>query len=201
MPVFATKGVTWTWDSGEFDCPTCGAPEVFWHRSTRLFVTVGRLPVFPLNRLAEFVECQQCGHRYSLAVLEKDSRLHHDLERSEFAQHVVWVMMLATVSTRPLTEDDVATIQDVYEKLAGTPIGAEEVRREAVLAVRSGITPMAYVARFIEVFQEHGRGHLLLKAVERVMPSGDDDSGRRLLDDLRYTLGSGEVPAVTAEGR
>lgn len=202
MPVFTTKGVTLTWESGEFDCPACGAPEVFWHRSVRRFLAVGPLPVVPLNRVADFIECQQCGHRYGPEVLDVDPTLRHELARLEFAQHVVWVMVLAGTSTTGLNEAQIASIQDVYEKLSGSRMGPEEVRREVEVAARSSLTPMHYVARFIEVFQERGRDQLLLRAVERIVaPDGPAEGrGRELLEDLRMTLGSGEVPAVRCAG-
>ncbi len=198
MKVFNTKGVTFNWESGEFDCPACGAPEVFWHRSIRRFLTLGPIPVFPLGRLAEFVECQQCGHRYETAVLERDSKLHHDLERAEFAQHVVWVMLLAGLTSRSPNASQAAAIKDVFEKLSGTPMAPGEFERKADVAARAAITPMDYVARFIEVFQDHGRGHVLMKAVERVVAEDGVISERDqpLMDDLRFTIGSGEVPAV-----
>lgn len=169
MPVFATRGITLTWDSGEFDCPACGAPQVFLHKYVRRFLTVCKVPLIPLERVSEYVECQQCGHQFANDVLGDDPRPRLLLKRSEFARHVAWLMILTATRDRPLSAGIITEIQDVCEKLSGEAMESQEIEREVELARQSTVSPTDYIQRFIEVFEESGHDEIAIKAAFRVL--------------------------------
>ncbi|MFO0958046.1 MAG: hypothetical protein U0800_11555 [Isosphaeraceae bacterium] len=200
MSLFSNRPITLTLESGEFDCPACSAPEIFWHRSIRGFFAVGPVPLIPLARLGEYVECQQCGHRYAIEILGDDPGPRHAWERAEFAQHVAWVMILAAVEAGPLLDAQALVIADVFAKLAGGSASPEgiRVRDGADLAIRAKVEPAAYIQRFREVFREAGRIDVLLSAVERVMQAGgqDSDSAAALMDPIRSAVAAQEPASV-----
>jgi hypothetical protein len=176
MGVFQSRILTRTWESGEFDCPVCGAPQMFMHRSQRRFLTIGSVPFLPLEHVREFIECQQCGHEFESGILEEDAEARRKRERLEFARHVVWVVLLAAKGLGELTTETIQTIQEVFHNLSGVVIDAEEIRREGDQVAQSEVTAAAYIQRFIEAFQAPGRKDLTLQAVTRVLvPSGRID--------------------------
>lgn len=60
---FRTVGV------GVFHCPGCGGDRDFRRRVARRWFTLFFVPVIPLNRVGEVIECTTCKNRYGLQVL------------------------------------------------------------------------------------------------------------------------------------
>ena len=55
---------------GTFLCPDCCADRGYEHKQMRRWFTLFFIPVIPLKRLGEFVECTTCGGTYKTAVLD-----------------------------------------------------------------------------------------------------------------------------------
>jgi hypothetical protein len=54
---------------GEFHCQRCGGDRQYKHRTGRRYLTIFFIPVIPLNRVSEHVQCATCGTRYRMDVL------------------------------------------------------------------------------------------------------------------------------------
>jgi hypothetical protein len=54
---------------GMFHCPACGGDRKYRRRAGRRWISVFFLPVIPLNRLGEAVECRSCRTRFNNSVL------------------------------------------------------------------------------------------------------------------------------------
>ena len=54
---------------GTFHCQRCGGDREYQHRSGRRFFTVFFIPVIPLDKVGEHVQCTTCRTRYHLDVL------------------------------------------------------------------------------------------------------------------------------------
>jgi len=58
-----------TVDEGIFHCPHCGGDRAYRLRSGRRWLTLFFVPVIPLARIGEAVECKTCRTRFNRAVL------------------------------------------------------------------------------------------------------------------------------------
>ncbi len=54
---------------GDFHCPNCGGDRHYRQRAARRWFTLFFIPVIPLNRVGEVVECATCRTRFNLDVL------------------------------------------------------------------------------------------------------------------------------------
>lgn len=54
---------------GDFHCPNCGGDRHYRQRVARRWFTLFFIPVIPLNRVGEVVECTACRTRFNLDVL------------------------------------------------------------------------------------------------------------------------------------
>lgn len=54
---------------GDFHCPNCGGDRHYRQRVARRWFTLFFIPVIPLNRVGEVVECATCRTRFNLDVL------------------------------------------------------------------------------------------------------------------------------------
>jgi hypothetical protein len=68
--IFGLRVIFSTLSDGLFHCPHCGGDRQYRRRSGRRFFTLFFIPVIPLNRVGEFVECSVCRNRYDPAVLQ-----------------------------------------------------------------------------------------------------------------------------------
>ncbi|MEV5571411.1 hypothetical protein AB0L06_15285 [Spirillospora sp. NPDC052269] len=54
---------------GTFHCPRCGGDRAYRRRAARRWITLFFLPVVPLRRLGEVVECRVCRTRFAVSAL------------------------------------------------------------------------------------------------------------------------------------
>jgi hypothetical protein len=54
---------------GDFHCPACGGDRHYRQRIARRWFTLFFVPVIPLNRVGEVVECAACRSRFNLGAL------------------------------------------------------------------------------------------------------------------------------------
>jgi zinc ribbon protein len=57
--------------TGEFDCPQCQTQRTFKHKRVDRYFTLFFIPLFPIGRLGEYVECQTCLRTYRTDVLNE----------------------------------------------------------------------------------------------------------------------------------
>ena len=67
--IFGTRGVTYTSTRGQFQCPTCHEKRAYEKRRVRRFFTLYFLPVIPLDKVGEYIECQTCKNTFKPDVL------------------------------------------------------------------------------------------------------------------------------------
>jgi hypothetical protein len=57
-------------EQGEFYCPQCRGFSGYLHRCVQQYFTLYFIPLFPTSTLGEYLECQQCGGNFDLAIRE-----------------------------------------------------------------------------------------------------------------------------------
>lgn len=62
--------------TGQFACPNCGGDREYQHRTARRFFTLFFLPVIPLDKVGEVVQCQTCKVRFDPVVLQRPTSAH-----------------------------------------------------------------------------------------------------------------------------
>lgn len=67
--IFGLSAFFRTVSEGTFHCPNCGGDRRYRRRAGRRWFTLFFLPVIPLGRLGELVECGGCRTRFGVSVL------------------------------------------------------------------------------------------------------------------------------------
>jgi len=67
--IFGSRAITSEQARGEFLCPRCGPGQSYVHKSVRRFFTLYFIPLIPLNRVGEYIECQTCAGTFKVEVL------------------------------------------------------------------------------------------------------------------------------------
>lgn len=68
--IFGTRVSHHQVGEGQFFCPKCQAPRAYKHKRATRYFTLYFVPLIPLGKLGEFVECQTCGVAFETAVLQ-----------------------------------------------------------------------------------------------------------------------------------
>ncbi|GAA3235145.1 hypothetical protein GCM10010468_68720 [Actinocorallia longicatena] len=71
MLIFGLSVVFRTVGEGVFHCPSCGGDRRFRRRLGRRFLSFFFVPVVPLGKLGEVVECRSCRKRFATSVLRQ----------------------------------------------------------------------------------------------------------------------------------
>lgn len=190
MIIFGTRGVTLSKESGDFHCPACnGSPQAYTRKSVRRFFTLYFIPVIPLDKLGEYVQCHRCNGTFNVQVLEHDPEAERNQARAEFADHVKRVMVLTALVDGDPDSSESEAIQDVYEKLGGGHLDDGALAKEYAQARQAGISIGDYTSRFADQLNEHGK-EIVVKAAIRVALADDplNVQEEQFLDELAAAL-------------
>src|SRR5688500_576467 len=67
--IWGSRNVINTESTGQFLCPRCNQTRSYKLQNARKFFTLYFIPIFPLEDLGNFVECQACHMQYQTGVL------------------------------------------------------------------------------------------------------------------------------------
>ncbi len=129
MIIFGTKGVTTTPSTGEFHCPTCNSLQSYGLKRVRNFFTLYFIPLIPLNKLGEYIECKKCRDAYNLSVLDMPVENSVDME-AEYNSGIKKAMIHVLLADGVIDDAEVKTAQDIYNKVTGNNLDATKLREE-----------------------------------------------------------------------
>jgi len=72
MIIFGTRSMDSTVTNGAFHCPRCSVQRSYSHKSVRQWFTLYFIPLIPLWRSGEYIECNSCAGTYGVEVLSYD---------------------------------------------------------------------------------------------------------------------------------
>ncbi len=130
MIIFGTRGVTTTPEKGEFHCPSCNSKQPYGLKRVRRFFTLYFIPVIPLDKLGEYVECRTCKDTYKPVVLQYDPNANAQQVEAEYHTAIKKVMIHMLLADGVIDDSEVETTRDIYSKLTGKDVSTDEIRNE-----------------------------------------------------------------------
>jgi hypothetical protein len=91
--IWGLRVVFHTIAQGAFYCRKCGGDRNYRHRAGRRFITVFFIPVIPLNKTGEHVQCVTCKTRYVTEVLQAPTASDMQAAIPAGARAIVAVML------------------------------------------------------------------------------------------------------------
>lgn len=67
--IFGRRNSTSVESTGQFNCPRCGPGRVYLHKVVKRWFTLYFIPIIPMGRVGDYVECQSCGGTYGSEIL------------------------------------------------------------------------------------------------------------------------------------
>ena len=97
--------------TGVFHCRKCGGDRNYRHRSGRRFFTLFFIPIIPLNKVGEDVQCMTCKTRYVTEVLKQPTVASMQAAVTEGMRAMVAVMLLSgDVNNAPARSKAIAVV-------------------------------------------------------------------------------------------
>jgi uncharacterized tellurite resistance protein B-like protein len=187
--IFGTRGVTWTKNNGQFDCPRCGPQSEFRHKTVRRFFTLYFIPVIPLDLLGEYIECSNCQGTYHTEILEYDSEaVGANAARQVDAIFVVaikQVMIAMLLADGVIDDEEVKELQMIFEKVSGISVTEQDLREEIAVVQQQDSEALEIVQKLSPHLNDKGKELVISAAFNIAAADGHvDESETRFLKEI-----------------
>lgn len=122
MIIFGTRGVTTTPEKGDFNCPSCTSVQKYGLKRVRRFFTLYFIPLIPLDKLGEYVECVSCKDTYKPHILDYDPAANAEAVEAEYHSAIKKVMIHMLLADGVIDNAEVNTVLEVYHRITGSHI-------------------------------------------------------------------------------
>ena len=177
MIVIGTMGIPFTRDKGTFYCPRCRDDVPFRARHVRRFLTVYFIPLIPLDKMEEYVECLKCKNRFPREALT------HNREQATRAFHgyVRHTLALLAAADDEISAAEIATFQELIRRLTGHSLSHDEANQELLAAKGSRQMPAWYLRTIGGWLNKDEKKTLVQFAFLMVSSGGEISENRRAL--------------------
>ncbi len=79
MIIFGTRMRRQTMGTGQFNCPRCHTVREYRQLNARPYFALYFIPIFPIGKGTEYIECTSCGTQFEPAVLQYQPPSAEDL--------------------------------------------------------------------------------------------------------------------------
>lgn len=190
MIIFGTRGITTTPDRGQFECPQCGCTQPYNLKRVRRFFTLYFIPVIPMDKLGEYVECPGCQGTFDVRILSYDPNARAQQFEALFFTAVKQIMIGVLLADGHIDDQEVRELQDRYEEITGVEIPEDELREEIAAIADSGASTTELAAKLSSGLNDKGREMTLRAAYAIAAADGViDPSEEQMLHEIGDALG------------
>ena len=190
MIIFGTRGITTSPEKGIFHCPGCNSKQDFRHRSVRRFFHLYFIPLIPLNKLGEYVECRTCKSTYAPAVKSYDPEAIAKQLEAEYEIAIKAVMVHILLADGVIDDAEVDSVTEIYEKLTGVRLGIRAVHDEIARVKSSGEQLSSYLRNLQGRLNDSGKENVLKSALMVALADGEfHEDERAMLVEIGADLG------------
>lgn len=170
LVIFGTRGRSHTIGSGQFYCPREGGDRRYEHKEARRWFTLFFIPLIPLDRLGDYIECTTCNSTYYPTVLEAPTGASIQDVMTQAIRYVAVAMTLADGHVDP-AERRVAT--EVVRQFASVEYGEADLAADL-----DSLDPAGLVDNLEElggILNQHGKEAVLEAAMRLAASDGSID--------------------------
>ena len=198
MIIFGTTSTTSTRQSGQFHCPRCGVPQLYYWKQVNRWFTLYFIPVIPLGRVGDYVECTRCGGTYASEVLSYDPAA----ERAALFSGIKAVLVLAMTANGRSDRAEIGTLCEAYENITGEPLDETDVWSTIQWAQRTHAQLGPYAAQQGAGLNPQGKAMLIRAAYDVLCTHGGPRAdAQNVLAELARALHvpPGQVQRILSE--
>ena len=190
MIIFGTRGVTTTPETGQFSCPSCQNQRDYGLKRVRRFFTLYFIPVIPLDKLGEYVECNTCKDTYKPEILSYDPAANEEAIEAEYQLAIRKVMLHMLLADGVIDDAEVESVMQIYQQIAGIELSKEQVQQEIVQIQKNKEDLLQMVYALSGKLNDSGKELVIKAAFYIAMADGEfQDEEKTLLLQIGESLG------------
>jgi hypothetical protein len=191
LVIWGLRVVYRTLGLGVFFCRRCGGDRRYRHRSGRRFITVFFIPLIPLARTGEHVQCLTCKTRYVTEVLKLPTTIAMQLAVAAGMRALMAAMLRVGDPDNPLAR------RRAVDAVLGTgERGYDEAALDADLG-QPAETEAAKIAAFGSQLQVEAKEWYLAEAIRIALADGPlTGAERAAVEHLASVLGMTQAHAI-----
>ncbi|MBL25310.1 MAG: hypothetical protein CMM48_15610 [Rhodospirillaceae bacterium] len=187
--IFGTRGVTSTPDRGSFHCPQCGLQCSYALKSVRRFFTLYFIPLIPLDKLSEYVECDSCKGTFNSGVLSFDPAAEREAFLAEFQVAVRDILVQMMLADGEISDDEVEAIRMVCADIGGLRLSPDDIHALVDQARTNTESVIGTVRRHTPMLNASGKETVIRAATIVALADGDfDKSEQNFLGEVGRAL-------------
>ncbi len=202
MIIFGTRGVKSTMSEGHFNCPQCEIETPYRHRKVTRFFTLYFIPLIPLGKAGEFVECTSCKGTFIPKVIDYNKDKKSDAFLSEYEKAMKHSMVLIMLADGRIDEEEMLAVQKIINKYGHNDITLDEleVYVEEVQTKQEDIS--TYLRKVTPSLNEHGKEVIIKCALAVAASDGSIDKSEIYMIERMATameMSSTHLKGIMAE--
>jgi len=160
--IFGTRGVNSTIKQGDFLCPQCATERQYKHKKVTRFFTLYFIPLIPLGKAGEFVECQTCRGTFVPKVLDYNPNEGKNEFQSQYEKAMRHSMILMMLADGHIDNNEKNTVLQIINKFGHSDINIPQLDA-LILDVEKNKEPVSrYLSKISPSLNEHGK-ELIIK--------------------------------------
>lgn len=167
MIIYGTRGVTRTREQGAFYCPQCGPDQSYKAKRARRFFTLYFIPLIPLDKLGDYVECQACQGTFNPEILDYDPNQEAAQTQALYVTAMKQVMIATLLADGVVDDDEVTLLQEIMLALGGIDVTIQDLREEIDEFSKRRIDPEKLLSELSGTLNDKGKEQVL-KAAYRI---------------------------------
>ncbi len=158
MIFFGTRGVKSTIKQGHFPCPQCATNRAYKHKKVTKFFTLYFIPIIPLGKAGEYVECLSCKGTFVTRVLDYNpNNQGGNAFQSVYEEAIRHSMILMMLADGIIDEQEMIMVQKIINKFGHNDISRPELEM-LVAAVQRKKEPVdTYLSKITPSLNKHGK--------------------------------------------
>ena len=138
MIIFGTRGITTTPERGEFFCPACAGTQPFGLKRVRRFFTLYFIPLIPLDKIGEYVECGGCRNTWNPDVRDYDPNAGAAEIEAGWRTAIRKVMIHMLLADGVVDDAEVDTASEIHLQITGDALDPAALRNEIAAVQQTG---------------------------------------------------------------
>lgn len=186
MIIFGSRTMNSTISSGSFNCPRCNSQQPYNMIGVNKWFTLYFIPVIPMGRAGEYVECTTCAGTFSEEALTYDPAA----ERAALFDSLRRILVMAMISANRTQSEHTRALREAYESMTETALTEEQALEDIRLAHSSGVDPTHFIQQSGASLSAEAKA-LVLQCVRNIYAPNRavDAADRASLEKVAVALG------------
>lgn len=164
MIIYGTRGKNLEVDSGDFTCPRCATEQAYKHIEVKNYFTLYFIPLIPMGKAGEYIECEGCGGTYAPEILTYDP----EVEREEMATTFRRLSVLFLLDVNRCTSPTLKAVQEIVSDTMDFDVEREDIAKDVRQAQSASPDAVKFFKTQTSSYADDGK-FLLIVTLRRIL--------------------------------